>query len=45
MDVKKSQEQGEKKNKSNIAGFLPFAVIVFTALAIALVIILLRSRS
>ncbi len=45
MDVKKSQEHGEKKNKSNISGFLPFAVFVFAALAIALVIILLRSRA
>ena len=45
MDIKKSQEQGEKKNKSNIAVFLPYAVIVFTALAIVLVIILLRSGS
>ena len=45
MDVKKSQEQGGKKKNSNSAGFLPFAVFVFAALAIALVIILLRSKA
>jgi len=44
MEAKKSQEQSEKKNKSRIASFLPFAIIVFTALAIGLVIILLRSK-
>lgn len=45
MVVKKSQEQAEKKKKSRIASFLPFAIVVFTALAIGLVVILLRSKA
>jgi len=35
----------KKKKKSNIAGFLPFAIFVFSALGLALFIIFLRSRA
>ncbi len=45
MEAKKPQEQKKRKQKSGLAGFLPFAVVIFTALAIGLVIIILRSKA
>jgi len=45
MIVKKSKEQGEKKEESRISSFLPFAIFVFSALAIGLVMILQRSKA
>ena len=45
MDNKKTQQNKGTKKKSNIAGFLPFAIFVFAALAVSLIIILIRSRA
>ena len=45
MDDKKPQQKERKKKKSPIAGFLPFAIFVFAALAVGLIVILIRSRA
>lgn len=39
------KDQQAKNERTNISGFLPFAVFVFTALAVGLVVILLRSQA
>lgn len=39
------KDQQKKKEPTNISGFLPFAIFVFTALAVGLVVILLRSQA
>jgi hypothetical protein len=41
-----TKKEPQKKNESSgSSGFLPFAVFVFTALAVGLVVILLRSQA
>lgn len=45
MAANNVEGKSKKKKKSNIAGFLPFAIFVFSALALALFIIFLRSRA
>jgi hypothetical protein len=39
------KEQQKKKKPSGSSGFLPFAIFVFAALAIGLVVIIMRSQA
>lgn len=41
----KPKKQQKKTKPTNISGFLPFAVFVFSALAVGLVVILMRSQA
>ena len=43
MDKKPDQQKEKKKGK--ISGFLPFAIFIYSALAIGLIVILIRSRA
>jgi len=45
MKNKQSIDQDEKKNASRFSGFLGFAIFVFLALLVSLVVIYLRSSA
>lgn len=40
-----SKHLKKEKKKQGASGFLPFAIFVFTALAVGLVVIILRSQA
>lgn len=44
MDTKKEEKKTAPKNSSS-SGFFPFAAFVFVALAVGLVVILIRSQA
>lgn len=45
MEKGKTSEKDAKKRKSNNSAFLGYAIIVFTALAVSIIVILLRSKA
>lgn len=45
MEIEKSRQKKEKKHKTKDSAFIAYAIFVFSALAIGLVVILLRSKA
>lgn len=45
MTMKKNTEPGERKGNSNSSAFLVYAVVVFSFLAVGLIVILMRSAA